>query len=292
MRRAALALLALLLGAAPATRITLEDGSVRRLESVTRKHFGRRRVQLDVTAAPFVLVESGGRRLRPRAEYAGAVVLLRERPPWCDAEEYRALLASGALAVVREFRYFAPGRFYYLRDDDPRSAANRRAPLPWLDVNAADFRALAAALGRHANATRGAARVRNVTLENTPNPWVAVCVARVARGRARVARATLAPIGARPPRGRRGRAAAVSRTRHGALTAADRARSPGSALSRHARYRALSLCAIAPPGTRAARGCCTASSSCSRARSPASSRRRTSRGAASRRARRCTSRRS
>ena len=104
MRRAALALLALLLGAAPATRITLEDGSVRRLESVTRKHFGRRRVQLDVTAAPFVLVESGGRRLRPRAEYAGAVVLLRERPPWCDAEEYSALLEAGALAVVREFR--------------------------------------------------------------------------------------------------------------------------------------------------------------------------------------------
>ena len=120
---------------------------MRRVESVTRKHFGRRRVQLDVTHAPIVLVDS--RSGLPREEeYSGAVVLLRERPPWCDAEEYSALLEAGALAVVREFRYFAPGRFYYMRDDDPRrNSANRRAALPWLDVSAGDWALLAAVLG-------------------------------------------------------------------------------------------------------------------------------------------------
>ena len=165
MRRAVLALLALRLGGAPATRITRADGTTRALESVTRKHFGRRRVLLDVTAAPLVLVEST-RRLRPdRAAYGGAVVLLRERPPWCNADEYRALLKSGALAVVQEFRYFAPGRFYYLREDAPLFAANRGAPLPWLDVSAESWEALAAALGDEADATI------SVVLEDTPNRW-------------------------------------------------------------------------------------------------------------------------
>ena len=167
MRRGAgafLGLLVPLLGGARvrATLITSVDGSVQRIESTTRKHFGRRHVEVDVTGAPLVLVENTD-HLERRPEYAGAVILLRERPPWCDAHEYRTLLKSGALAVVREFYYFVPGRFYYLREPNGVYTTNRRAQLPWLDVAAADWDAIAAAFDRNAS----------VTLASTPNPWVA-----------------------------------------------------------------------------------------------------------------------
>ena len=64
---------------------------------------------------------------------------------------------------MREFYYFVPGRFYYLREPNGVCTTNRRAQLPWLDVAAADWDAIAAAFDRNAS----------VTLASTPNPWVA-----------------------------------------------------------------------------------------------------------------------
>lgn len=71
--------LALLASTAHATLIT-HDGRVTNIASTTRKHFGRRSVELDVTGARLVIIAQEDDVTPSAADYAGAVVLINPRP--------------------------------------------------------------------------------------------------------------------------------------------------------------------------------------------------------------------
>ena len=92
-------LVGLALGA-HATVITHLDGSVEEIASTTRKHFGRRTIDLDIAGAPLVVVATSEPVEPDAAGFRDAVVLLEQRPPWCDLGDYRALVKAGARAPV------------------------------------------------------------------------------------------------------------------------------------------------------------------------------------------------
>ena len=72
---------------AQATRIA-RDGVVENIASTSRKHFGRRRVDLEVTGARLVVVTRAERVVPNAARYADAVVLIENRGPWCALGDY------------------------------------------------------------------------------------------------------------------------------------------------------------------------------------------------------------
>lgn len=175
-------LVGLALGA-HATVITHLDGSVEEIASTTRKHFGRRTIDLDIAGAPLVVVATSEPVEPDAAGFRDAVVLLEQRPPWCDLGDYRALVKAGARAVIKE-TVWTPGCVYAVRDD--AFADMRGQPVPWLDVHVPDFAVLRKAMLRNES---------SITLRSTHNPWQKV------RDRASdTARPSItpAPVGRRP----------------------------------------------------------------------------------------------
>ena len=151
-------LVGLALGA-HATVITHLDGSVEEIASTTRKHFGRRTIDLDIAGAPLVVVATSEPVEPDAAGFRDAVVLLEQRPPWCDLGDYRALVKAGARAVIKE-TVWTPGCVYAVRDD--AFADMRGQPVPWLDVHVPDFAVLRKAMLRNES---------SITLRSTHNPW-------------------------------------------------------------------------------------------------------------------------
>ena len=144
---------------AGATRIS-RHGVVENIASTSRKHIGRRRVDLDVTGARLVVV-TRAEGISPNAErYRGAVVLIEQRPSWCSLGDYHSLVRAGALAVIQETLLTA-GLLYSVRQD--QFAQMRGNPLPWLDMKSKDSGLLKRAFAENAT----------ITLLATPNPWLA-----------------------------------------------------------------------------------------------------------------------
>ena len=143
-----------------ATRVVLEDGSVRQFKTTTRKYLGRRHVELDVTGARLTHITEKYCALDPDTRFEGAVVVVEVVALQCDAHLYSTLAKSGALAVITLTSFHTPGNVYYVPgfDDGTRGEA-----LPWLDMCLTDADALASAF-------RGSAA--NITLAATPNPFL------------------------------------------------------------------------------------------------------------------------
>ena len=80
MRSSAWLRAALLASSVHATLVAHEDGSVTAIQSMARKHFGRRSVELDVTGARLVIIAQEDDVATSAADYAGAVVLINPRP--------------------------------------------------------------------------------------------------------------------------------------------------------------------------------------------------------------------
>ena len=145
---------------AQATRIA-RDGVVENIASTSRKHIGRRRVDLEVTGARLVVVTRAERVVPNAARYADAVVLIENRGPWCALGDYHSLAKAGARAVIQE-TFFTAGLVWSTRED--KYAQMRGNPLPWLDINSKDTGSLKLAFAENAN----------ITLISTPNPWLGV----------------------------------------------------------------------------------------------------------------------
>ena len=80
MRSSAWLRAALLASSVHATLVAHEDGSVTAIQSMARKHFGRRSVELDVTGARLVIIAQEDDVEPSAADYGGAVVLIKPRP--------------------------------------------------------------------------------------------------------------------------------------------------------------------------------------------------------------------
>ena len=80
MRSSAWLRAALLASSVHATLVAQEDGSVTAIQSMARKHFGRRSVELDVTGARLVIIAQEDDVEPSAADYGGAVVLIKPRP--------------------------------------------------------------------------------------------------------------------------------------------------------------------------------------------------------------------
>ena len=129
---------------AGATRIS-HHGVVENIASTSRKHIGRRRVDLDVTGARLVVVTKA-EGISPNAErFRGAVVLIESRASWCSLGDYHSLVRAGALAVIQETLLTA-GLLYSVRQD--QFAQMRGNPLPWLDMKSKDSGLLKRAFGQ------------------------------------------------------------------------------------------------------------------------------------------------
>ena len=136
---------------ARATRVVLEDGSVKQYASTTRKYLGRRHVELDVTGARFVRITEKYCAQSVDSRFDGAVVLVQAAAPRCDAHLYSTLAKSGALAVLTLTAFHTPGNMYYFPGFDD---GTRGESLPWLDVTPGDADELAlASTGGAANIT-------------------------------------------------------------------------------------------------------------------------------------------
>ena len=119
---------------AGATRIS-HHGVVENIASTSRKHIGRRRVDLDVTGARLVVVTKAEAISPNAARFRGAVVLIESRASWCSLGDYHSLVRAGALAVIQETLLTA-GLLYSVRQD--QFAQMRGNPLPWPAMTSKD----------------------------------------------------------------------------------------------------------------------------------------------------------
>ena len=120
------------------------------LESNTRKYFGKRHVEKNVTGARLVVLESL-HNLRPSAHFKDAVILSRVYDALYDTDFtlYATMKKSGALAILREG--VVTGSGYFVREDF--SSGFRGEALPFLEVFTGDGDAIVAAFARNASVT-------------------------------------------------------------------------------------------------------------------------------------------
>ena len=105
MRSSAWLRAALLASSVHATLVAQEDGSVTAIQSMARKHFGRRSVELDVTGARLVIIAQEDDVEPSAADYGGAVVLIKPRPACaCLSVSAHALHSRSATSPRGEYR--------------------------------------------------------------------------------------------------------------------------------------------------------------------------------------------